>query len=68
MVKHGMNMQLKATAHLNPGQIPVTTFDQSLFAIAKFVQMELAFSSWRNQARCDAWRIAPRDSSMECMW
>ena len=31
-------MQLKATAHLNPGQIPVTAFDQPLFAIAKFVQ------------------------------
>lgn len=38
MVKHGMDMQLKATAHLNPGQIPVTAFDQPLFAIAKFVQ------------------------------
>lgn len=38
MVKHGMDMQLKATAHLNPGQIPITAFDQPLFAIAKFVQ------------------------------
>ena len=31
-------MQRQATAHLNPGQIPVTAFDQPLFAIAKFVQ------------------------------
>ena len=38
MVKHGMEMQRQATAHLNPGQIPVTPFDQPLFAIAKFVQ------------------------------
>ena len=38
MVKHGMEMQRQATAHLNPGQIPVTLFDQPLFAIAKFVQ------------------------------
>ena len=38
MVKHGMEMQRRATAHLNPGQIPVTAFDQPLFAIAKFVQ------------------------------
>ena len=38
MVKHGMEMQRQATAHLNPRQIPVTAFDQPLFAIAKFVQ------------------------------
>ena len=38
MAKHGMEMQRQATAHLNPGQIPVTAFDQPLFAIAKFVQ------------------------------
>ena len=38
MVKHGMEMQRQATAHLNPGQIPVTAFDQPLFAIPKFVQ------------------------------
>ena len=38
MVKHGMNAVRKATDFLNPGQIPITTFDQPLFAIAKFVQ------------------------------
>ena len=38
MVKHGMNVVRKATDFLNPGQIPITTFDQPLFAIAKFVQ------------------------------
>ena len=38
MVKHGMNVVRKATNFLNPGQIPITTFDQPLFAIAKFVQ------------------------------
>ena len=38
MVKHGMNVTRKATDFLNPGQIPITTFDQPLFAIAKFVQ------------------------------
>ena len=38
MVKHGMEMQRKVTAYLNLGQIPVTAFDQPLFAIAKFVQ------------------------------
>ena len=38
MVKHGMEMPRQATGHLNPWQIPVTAFDQPLFAIAKFVQ------------------------------
>ena len=38
MVRHGMDVQKKAIEYLNPGQIPVTTFDQPLFALAKFVQ------------------------------
>ena len=38
MVKHGMAVQKQAIEYLNPGQIPVTTFDQPLFALAKFVQ------------------------------
>ncbi len=33
MIKHGMDVQQQAIAHLNPGQIPVTTFDQPLFAM-----------------------------------
>ena len=38
MVKHGMNVVRKVTDFLNPGQIPITTFDQPHFAIAKYVQ------------------------------
>ena len=38
MVRHGMDVQKKTIEYLNPGQIPVTTFDQPLFALAKFVQ------------------------------
>ncbi len=38
MIKHGMDVVRQATQHLNPGQIPVTTFDQPLFALAKLVQ------------------------------
>jgi hypothetical protein len=38
MVKHGMDVVRQAIQHLNPGQIPVTTFDQPLFALAKLVQ------------------------------
>ena len=38
MIKHGMDVQRQAIAYLNPNQIPVTTFDQLLFAIAKHVQ------------------------------
>jgi len=38
MVKHGMDVQRQAINYLNPGQIPVSTFDQPLFALAKLVQ------------------------------
>ena len=38
MIKHGMGIQRQAIAYLNPSQIPVTTFNQPLFAIAKHVQ------------------------------
>ena len=38
MIKHGMDIQQQITSHLNPGQIPITTFDQPLFALAKTVQ------------------------------
>ena len=38
MIKHGMDVIKNAIEHLNPGQIPVTTFDQPLFALAKHIQ------------------------------
>ena len=38
MIKHGMEIERQITEYLNPGQIPVTTFDQPLFALAKIVQ------------------------------
>ena len=38
MVKHGMNIQQQLNSHLKPGQIPITTFDQPLYALAKTVQ------------------------------
>ncbi len=38
MIKHGMDVQKQAIEYLNPGQISVTTFDQPLFALAKYVQ------------------------------
>ena len=34
-------MQQKAIEYLNPGQIPVTAFDASLFALAKLVQWKI---------------------------
>ena len=37
-IKHGMDVEGQAIQFLNPGQIPITTFDQPLFALAKFVQ------------------------------
>ena len=35
MIKHGMDVIREATSFLNPGQVPVITFDQPLSAIAK---------------------------------
>ena len=34
MIKHGMDVQRQTTEYLNLGQIPGTTFDQTLFALA----------------------------------
>jgi hypothetical protein len=38
MIKHGMDVLQKAVQFLTPAQIPVTTFDQPLFALAKCFQ------------------------------
>ena len=38
MIKHGMDVERQAIQFLNPGQIPITSFDQPLFALATFVQ------------------------------
>ena len=38
MIKHGMDMLREATSFLNPGQVPVITLDQPLFALAKAIQ------------------------------
>ena len=38
MIKHGMDMLREATSFLNPGQVPVITLDQPLFALTKAIQ------------------------------
>lgn len=38
MIKHGMDVISQVTTFLNPGQVPVITVDQPLFALAKFIQ------------------------------
>ena len=38
MKRHSMNVFRKCIEYLNPGQIPVITFDQPLFALAKKIQ------------------------------
>ena len=38
MIKHGMDVIRQATTFLNPGQVPVITVDQPLFALVKMVQ------------------------------
>ena len=38
MVKHGMDLIKQATDLVNPGQVPVMTVDQPLYALAKKIQ------------------------------
>ena len=38
MVKHGMHIIQQIMVRVNPGQIPVLTVDQPLYAIAKKIQ------------------------------
>uniref|UniRef100_A0A1X7UZV2 Uncharacterized protein n=2 Tax=Amphimedon queenslandica TaxID=400682 RepID=A0A1X7UZV2_AMPQE len=38
MIKHGMDVIRKSIEYLNPGQIPIVTFDAPLFALAKQIQ------------------------------
>ena len=38
MIKHGIDVLSEITNHVNPGQVPVMTVDQPLFAIAKKIQ------------------------------
>lgn len=38
MIRHSMDVVRNAVMHLNPGQTPVMTFDQPLFALGKPIQ------------------------------
>ena len=38
MIRHSMDVVKNAVEHVNPGQTPVVTLDQSLFALAKQIQ------------------------------
>ena len=40
MIKHSLEVISKAVGHLNPGQSPVVTFDQPLYALAKQIQFK----------------------------
>ena len=41
MIKYGLGIQRWTNEWLNPGQIPVTIFDQALFAMAKLAQCQM---------------------------
>ncbi len=44
MIKHSMTIVQAAILHLIPGQVPILTADQPLFALAKQIQW-----TWPNQ-------------------
>ena len=41
MIKHAIDVVSKAIQHLNPGQTPVVTFDQPLYAMANAIQWSI---------------------------
>ncbi|KAK3747349.1 hypothetical protein QZH41_019686, partial [Actinostola sp. cb2023] len=49
MIRHSMDVVKKALEILNPGQVPVVTFDQPLYAIAKNIQWSWPESHGENQ-------------------
>ena len=68
MIKHGMDIQMKITDFLNPGQIPVIVFDQPLFALAKFVQWKWPETHGEKKNCGNVWRSPYRDGLMEYNW
>ena len=38
MIRHAMDIAQQAVHHINPGQVPFSTLDQPLYAIAKQIQ------------------------------
>ena len=51
MIRHAMDIAQQAVHHLNPGQVPVSTLDQPLYAKAD--SMKLAKWVWGRQV-CDS--------------
>ncbi|KAG1664155.1 hypothetical protein GQR58_019968 [Nymphon striatum] len=49
MVRHSMDVVKNAVEHPNPGQTPVVTFDQPLFALAKQIQWKWPASYGEDQ-------------------
>ena len=48
MIKHGMDVHRRPTEYLNPGQIPVITFDQPVHA-RQVRTLEMTRSLWRER-------------------
>jgi hypothetical protein len=50
MIKHRMHVQRDVTQFLNPGQITVTTFDQPIFVLTKYVHtVKMVLEEKRNK-------------------
>ena len=49
MIRHSMNVVMKAVHILNPGQVPIITVDQPLFTIAKQIQQNWTASHGEDQ-------------------
>ena len=65
MINHGMDVVKQATNLLNPSQIPVITFDQLLFALAKLVDPMAVSSHPRRRTVCShVWRLADTEMAL----
>ena len=67
MVKHGMDIIKNATHHVNPGQIPVMTVDQPLYAIAKKIQWTWPEVYGEKHCHSDGW-TSHRNGFPESSW
>ncbi len=67
MIYHAMSIIKAATEHLNPGQTPVITLDQPLYAIAKAIQWDSA-TEFNEDNYCVFLGLSTQKCSLKSCW
>ena len=65
MIRHAMDIIKKAVEYFNPGQTPVITYDQPLYAVPKLIQWNFAEPYGKREIGNAAWRPSYRDVGAE---